>query len=85
VIKVSAELIVAILVLATIVDSAYTFGRYMAKRQIKQLERENQMLRDLLNKTMCMEKLTSQTYSKIVREFTAANAQKPMHKPKSSP
>lgn len=80
----SAELIVVILVLVTIVDSAYTFGRYMAKRQINQLERENQMLRDLLNKTMCMEKLTSQTYSKIIREFTEASSKKPPVPPKEN-
>lgn len=80
--EVSAELIVVILVLVTIVDSAYTFGRYMAKRQIKQLEQENQMLRNLLNKILCMEKITSQTYSKIIREFTESSSKKPPVPPK---
>lgn len=56
--------------LALIILSSFLLGRCSLCFKMVRLKKENRMLRNLLDKVLRLEELSSRTYGKIARQYT---------------
>ena len=63
------------ILLLLLVSCVFLLGRYSMKAKMTRLQKENQQLRDTLDKALHLERLGAQTYSQIVCELIAAYTQ----------
>lgn len=64
-----------LLFVGLVLFGVFWLGRCSADAKATRMEKENQQLRDMLDKTFLLEKLGAQTYAQIACELAAAYAQ----------